>query len=183
MLWLKGMIGLYTFRSSLKNLLCTDHRPTRWGGILIGWVPIVYGQRSALTSIDARHRRYGVKDAASSDRHPIYDRTSYASQPCWLFSLQQLNRKSLGISIIMLGVLLFLLSRQEYMTALMPLFFPLHGLVQYVSQHWHHQDIFILCTVVSISDSDTIVITHLTDHWATRKCTHGSEILNETDSE
>ena len=114
MLWLKGMIGLYTFRSSLKNLLCTDHRPTRWGGILIGWVPIVYGQRSALTSIDARHRRYGVKDAASSDRHPIYDRTSYASQPCWLFSLQQLNRKSLGISIIMLGVLLFLLSRQEY---------------------------------------------------------------------
>ena len=124
MLWLKGMIGLYTFRSSLKNLLCTDHRPTRWGGILIGWVPIVYGQRSALTSIDARHRRYGVKDAASSDRHPIYDRTSYASQPCWLFSLQQLNRKSLGISIIMLGVLLFFLNRQEYKTALMPLFFP-----------------------------------------------------------
>ena len=33
----------------------------------------------------------------------IYDSTSYASVPCWLFSLQQW--KSVGISIIMLEVL------------------------------------------------------------------------------
>ena len=63
------------------------------------------------------------------------------------------------------------------------LIFALGGLVQYPSQQWHHQDVFILFTVGTMSGMIQIVIKrdHLTNYWTTKWCTHGSEILNETD--
>ena len=47
--------------------------------------------------------------------------------------------------------------------ALMQLFFAVNELVQYAWQQWHHQYVFILFTVVSMSDM--IVTKHLTDDW------------------